>query len=288
MINIDANYKDKSLITHYFNTKDYENLFYIAMQLNINNKIESEEYVYKQILEELYNVSYLQAYNYLGHFYFNQNNISLGLKILKEGASKECVSCLTYLGEIYFIGYSVEKNFDNAIEYYEKAALLNDHFSIKFISSFFLCDLYPYKGLKSLNIFNRGKKLNIRDSLLCLVKIYESQKSETFDLGVVVSMKEKLLDEDNHEEVKELAFYYLKKIDNSNERYTKRMIELFEISANNDDIDSLCILGYFYSKGNIVKRDLQKSLVYYEKAFQLGDIFAQEEVLKIKNKLINL
>jgi TPR repeat protein len=95
------------------------------------------------------------------------------------------------------------------------------------------------------------------------------------------------LDEDNFEEIKKLAFDYLKR-SSSTDKYNKRMIELFEIASKNDDLDSLNLLGYFYLRGDIVTQDLNKSLEYYEKAQLLGDPSVKREISIIKNKLKEL
>lgn len=288
MIDINPDFRDKNLINHYFKIKDYENLMYIATEAQIGDDFGNDMKVCKKIIQWLYAEKFKDAYYLLALYYiYEENNIKEGLKILNEAISFNCIDSLKYLGDIYFAGTIVEEDHQKAIGYYEKAALLNDVQSISMVSFAYLNDIAPCTSLKSLNILNKGKKLNMKDSILCLAKYHETSTSINFDFGLALKYKEMCLDEDNFVEVKKLAFDYLKR-SSSTDKYYKRMIELFEIASKNDDLDSLNLLGYFYLRGDIVIQDLNKSLQYYEKAQSLGDPSVKREINIINKKLKEL
>lgn len=181
MINIHSDFRDKNLINHYFKIKDYKNLMYIAIRAQIGDDLK----VHKKIIQWLYAEQFEDAYYLLALYYINQdNNIKEGLKILNEAISFNCVNSLKYLGDIYFAGTIVKKNHQKAIAYYEKAALLNDEQAISILSFAYLNDITPCTSQKSLNILNKGKKLNIKDSILCIDKYHETRNIINFDFGI--------------------------------------------------------------------------------------------------------
>lgn len=283
MLIIDKNYKDDILIQHYLEKKDYENLFNIAIQLNLPFEEELQDFsLYKRILEKLYEVNHLESYYFLAlNYIYEEKDIEKGFKILEEASSYGCTNSLEYLGNSYLTGLNVEKDLEKSILYYEKASLLNDSSAIKTMSMMYLNGNTPCTSSKSLDILNRGKNLNIKESILCLLKYHKKTNNFNFHTDLIFKYKEHNLDENNIEEIKKIAFEYLKKTPYTN-KYNKRLIELFEISAEKNDLESLNLLGYFYSKGELVLKDLNKALEYYEKASFLGDPWAKREINILK------
>lgn len=280
MITDTQNFKENKLIEEYFKNKDYKTLINIATKSQSNNSHELN----KSILERLYKEKYKDAYYHLALIYiFTENNIEKGVHILEEASEFNCLDSLKFLGNLYFTGIDVEENYKKAVFYYEKAALFNDKDSIENLSIIYLYDMESYQSSKSLDILNRGKNLNIKASILCLSEYYKKNGVD-WDMDLSLKYREDCLDENNIEEVKNLALEYLKRSSSTN-KYFNRMVELFEKASNHNDIDSINLLGYFYYKGRVVPEDLNKSLEYYNKALLLGDSTAQREINIVKNKM---
>ena len=68
------------------------------------------------------------------------------------------------------------------------------------------------------------------------------------------------LDEDNTEEVKDLALDYLRNT-TSTVKYNNRMVELFKITSKNKDLDSANILAFFIVKEILLKKKYKSSKI---------------------------
>ena len=287
MMNNILNFRDDKTIEQLIRIKDYDNLFIIANKAFNGDKLGNDVQLYKKILKKLYVEKYKKAYHPLGLYYLHgENNSKKGIQILEEASNLNCVESLNCLGNFYFTGYEVEENLEKAIGYFEKAALLNDSSAIESISGIYLYGNVPYSSSKSLDILNRGKNRNIKESILCLSEYYKKNGVD-WDVNLSLKYREDCLDESNITEVRDLALEYLKR-SSSTDKYNKRMLELFEIASKNDDLDSLNLLGYFYFRGDIVTQDLNKSIEYYEKAQSLGDPLVKREINIINKKLKEL
>lgn len=192
--------------------------------------------------------SYIQSrYAYLllsGSEDLYEKNPEKGLRILKQVKDKNEPYYLWVMGIVYSIGVGkIDKDWNEAIDYYVKSFKKGRRYSSCFIASIFLDkgikDIYNIK--QGIEWLKKGVESNSTDAMLSLSNIY-------------------LISEDdvNYEEFKSY-------------RNPEKGIELLKNAAIHGNGEAYWRLGNEYFYGNNVDKDDNKYFEYSKKAFELGN-----------------
>lgn len=236
----------------------------------------SDYYKYKQKDMKAYGKWLLSAANRrnklgmrrFGHFLLTQPNENRGLGISFLKLNKNDSVSLYYLGKFFITDKKDgNKKYGNmylkrAIKLFKKEIQTTQDPEVKY--SYAICCLYPYDGSKpqvdtGLKILNGLADESYTDALIALAYLYDKgylsiKKSEEKSIIYIKLLADK--------EIASFQYLYAgylvkqKKYAEAFAYYTK--------AANQQDINSICALGYMYKKGFGCKQDLSKARSYLE------------------------
>lgn len=169
-------------------------------------------------------------------------NSEKGLKVLKQVNDKNDPYYLWVMGLVYSIGVGkIDKDWNEAIDYYIKSFEKGRRYSSCFIASIFLD-----KGIKDI--------YNIKQGIEWLKKGVESNSTYAMiELSKIYLISE---DDVNYEKFKSY-------------RNPEKGIELLQNAANHGNGEAYWQLGNEYFYGNNVDKDDNKYFEYSKKAFEL-------------------
>ena len=165
----------------------------------------------------------------------NSLDYSVNLNQLKVLSENNNLDATVRLANIYYDGLVVEKNYQLALELYEKASLLGDIWNEVRIADMYL------KG--------QGTTRNIEKALQWNYKAAEH--GNVWAINNIVYM------------------YFTKQI--GNPKFLDDAISMLINLAEFGSVDAMRFLGDYYSKGYGVQININESIKWYQKAAKLGD-----------------
>jgi TPR repeat protein len=246
--------------------KNYEEaLTYLSISANLKSEklLEtvqevSDFYFYTSVLED--NIEYMKtsaalgnenALYALGVLYLNgdkvERNVPKALLYLEKLALEdiEDPDLLSNLGYVYLEGKEVKQNIPKAVLYFEKAG-------IESIEDPNLLSILGYLYLKG-----KGGEKNIEKALPYLEKAAEMGNTDALqDLSILY------INGDGVEKDIKKALFYIKNLS----------------LPNIEDIHLLYFIGHSYFKGKEVKKNLTEALPYLEKAAEMGNKKALQDL----------
>ena len=154
------------------------------------------------------------------------------------------------LAEMYFNGKGVEKNLEEAVKWYKKAAALGDSMSMLYLAEFYI------KG--------EGVPQDETEALDWLIKRYDGNKIDgMYELALIYyGKKSEYLHDENFTDKKK-AFEWFQK--------------LYEL--NNEG--ATFFLGQMYERGEYVEKDKIMALEIYKKGVELGNADCCRSIIEI-------
>lgn len=210
--------------------QEAEKLFYKALEFQLGKDYEKAEYYYLKAAE----LNYPLAQNNLGSMYYNgllgEPDYKKAVFYFKKAADKGHVIAIKNLGQCYSNGYGVSLDLEKAAGYYLKAAEKGYILAMNHIGYMYENGLGVTKDyVRSFYWYNKAAELGNISSKVSLGKQY------LFGLGV--------------------------------ERDSAKALSLFEEAANAGDNWAMDNIANIFQRGDLVKQDLDKSRLYYQKAF---------------------
>ena len=177
--------------------------------------------------------------------------------------------------------YYLEKDYSEALKWYEKAAELNDS-----VAQFYLGYMY-YKGKgvtqdygKALEWCQKAATQDDDEAQCLLGDIYYNGEGVNQDYKEAAKWYEKAASKDNR-----VAQFYLGEMYFNGKGLERDYKKAFKFCKNTEDyVDSLYKLGYMYEHGEGTEQDYDKAFDMYSKAAELGD---EESIEWLKNKTEN-
>lgn len=186
----------------------------------------------------------------LGNIYYYGRDVPVDILLAKkyyELSAEQGISEAYYcLGNIYYEdNKNIEKNYEKAREYYEKAA--EDYHP----NALYNLGIIYYKGLgvsqninKAIHFFELAAFQNITDSLLYLWKIY----FDGFQIGKNII----------------------------------KAIDYLMIAVEKGNFGALFYLGWIFEDGKYIERDLRKAISYYLKCSQINNDKKNRIIVNLK------
>ncbi len=251
---IPAEPNDRSLIS-----KTYE-----LVQKLLNEQVAIPDRV-KLTPEQLYNQ---------GLAFQNQFKFSKSIEYLKYAAEDGHLPAYYTLGECYFNGKGVKKDYQEAINWYTLGAAKSDAASIHKLA---LCykngygvEADPFKALES---FAQAAELGYAESQYELASAYKEGVGIPQDMNAAIQWLTKSAEGGYLIAQKELAERY-KNGEGVSKNFNKSA-EWIRRAAEQGDLASITALGNFYFEGKISDPDYNEAAVWYSKGAVLGDAYNQ-------------
>lgn len=198
-------------------------------------------------------------------------------------------SSLNTLGVQYYYGFSVEKNYEKAKNYFELSAKQNDSFGFLHLGNFYI-DGYacPKDCLKAIHNFEESVKLNNTIAMIYLGRLYQKGLNIKQDYGKAYEYYKLAADNNDSDGLYYLGNLYLKGL--GVEKNSMKAINFFEKASKKNNSKAFIKLGIFYSRGIIVPRDSLLAKQYFELAslqnnpnsfFYLGDLLSNGEYFDV-------
>lgn len=211
---------------------------------------------------------------------FNEKNYDQAVKYFEQASKLQHADATKFLADCYFNGYGVSKNLQRAFDFYRKAANLGNMQAVKNLGD---CYFYGYhvKVIYSKAVANYEKAFDFLDS--------EAMKNlgDCYFYGRGI--------EQNYEKAVEL---YLKAVDNLDaesmnnlgecyynglgiKRGYKKAIELFKKAVELGNADAMNNLGIACRDGRGISPDKKKAAELFKKSAQLGNAKAKKNLSQL-------
>lgn len=198
-----------------------------------------------------------------------------GLELL-EKASKLGIHEATHnIGNMYYFGIGVEKNYDKAMEYLYIASK-NDVLE----SQLLLADIYARKKINLKEAFKWyyiAAKRGVPEAKYYVANMLFYGKGTFMDTNLGIKLLKETAEETSNKKIYfELGEIFSKGINNP--RDYESGLENYEKSANLGHVMAQRLTADMYQYGKGTKRNLEKALYWYTKAALNGDVFSMARV----------
>ena len=187
------------------------------------------------------------------------------------------------VGIMYLNGYGVEKNFDKAREYFEKAANFKAHPANYFLGEMYENGLGVEKNLETARNFYKlsSALLNegVVNSFIILIKSFSEKDDLEKFYSELYAWRLDAANLGNSDCMWKIGIMYEK--GHHVEKNMSRALEWYEKSAALGNSEAMRILGYLYEHGEGVPQNYQKAVEWYEKAVELKNTYALNNLSKM-------
>lgn len=192
--------------------------------------------------------------NNLGDVYYFGNGVerdyNKAFDIYEQAAMQGDMDAQYRLGDMYFNGEGVEQNYEKAFEWYKKSAALGN--------------LFAQDLLRDTALMNSiGEKFYKGDGVV-------------HDYGKAFQWYEKAAVQGDTEAQNKVGEMYYHGIGVMQDY--KKAFELYQQSADQGNISAQYNLGQLFYKGDGIERDYEKAFLWYKKAAEQGDAEAQNKI----------
>ncbi|KAK8840395.1 hypothetical protein M9Y10_030956 [Tritrichomonas musculus] len=235
--------------------------------LGVSPNLEMAKHYY----ERSSNLGYSPAINHLGEIYHIEKNYNKALKYYEKAIQMNNSDSMVNLASLYFNGQGVKQDNNRTLYYLESAAKLNNHKALNNLGTFYLDGIIVEQNyLKAFNYFERSSKFNNVCAYLNLGFCYLNGFGVNKDYLKAKKYYEKAASYKNSKAFAYLANLYADGL--GVEKNYEKAIYYYQLAINQDNNPiALNNLGDFYRKGFGVKQDFLKAKELYEKAVKLGN-----------------
>ncbi len=195
---------------------------------------------------------------------YNVENYEEAFKFYKKAANKDYAKACNALGRMYYYGYGVEENTEEAIKMLKKSVDLGDTIAYTLLGG-------VYENIdinKALDYYKKGASLKNASAMISLADLYYEGKYVQQNLSKSIEWYEKAADLNDGRAQFKVAYMY-----HMGEGYDKNMqkaIEWYEKAAKNGEVSSYYNMGRIYYWGLGVKKNYLKACANFEKVIELG------------------
>jgi uncharacterized protein len=204
-------------------------------------------------------------------------------KYYKLACQKGISKAMVNLSSLYLSGNIIEKNSDLAVLYLNEACELNDVYAIYNLGLIYMEGKSIEKNIeKSIELMEKGVELNHTRAMNFLGCIYIEGKEihQNIGKGIQYFLQSSMLND--REAIYNLGLLHLQyKLLKGFNFHESKSIEQFEKGSQLKSPNCCKMLSKLYNNGQIVPRDLSKSLFYYKLA---EEYYFTEERYKLEDR----
>ncbi|NVN97335.1 sel1 repeat family protein, partial [Candidatus Nomurabacteria bacterium] len=205
-----------------------------------------------------------------------KQNTSEALKWFKKSAENGYSTAQYNLGIMYEYGEKVEVDYLEAIRLYSNAAKQNNADAMSAIGSMYLYGKGVAKNeSEALKWFMKADDNGSNTAPFEICKMYMYGIGLTKDEKTAIMWLSKAVERNNSDAQAMLGRRLY------NENKFDEAIRLFNLAANDDNVDGLYYLGITYMQGKGIDKDLNKAEVLIRRAAELGSQQAKELLKKV-------
>jgi len=206
----------------------------------------------------------------LGKEEINNGRIKKGFDLIKSSASKGVGLAKVEMGRLLLTPFG-DKNVNDAEEWFKEAELCNEPEIFFELGKIFLHgENIEFDIQRAKNYFEKAILLGKTE-----YSTYLEFVNQNYDLLIAAN-------NGNVDSQYEIGEKYLNEWKNSYEDNLSDVgVRWLKLAANNHYRDAMYELGRCYQDGSVVERNLEESLVWYEKAWNAGHSNALEKIHKI-------
>ncbi len=258
----------------------------------------------------IYTMSYLAELYLIGGYGLEQDHkkaFELLTEVVKH-SDLDIDLALTNLAYLYYYGYGVEIDYNKAFELYKKAARNGNQYGYAGLGDMYRNGYGIYQdGKKAIEYYKKAVDKGNVKSMLDIAQMYDKGESVEPDFSKALQWYNRAADSNSVEAFLQLGYiygigkgidknidsaiyWYLKSTQNSTEGYMnigalyhqktppdyQEAFKWYKKAANSGDTKAYVQLGYLYSKGMGVEKNMDSCIYWYKKAARNGDLEVQK------------
>ncbi|MBO1926636.1 sel1 repeat family protein [Thiomicrorhabdus sp. 6S2-11] len=216
---------------------------------------------------------------------FQEGDFQTALREIEPLAKQGDANAQNMLGTMFNQGLGVQQNVQSAIYWYELAAKAGDLTALQNLGTMFLYgDGVKADYARALNYFNTAANRNDKAAQYYLGIMYENGYGIKQDYRQARQWYQKSADQNYYQSYYPLARLYLN--GEGGEKNVTLAMNLLKIGADKREPNSLFLLGWIYDNGfDDVEQNLNKALIFYLIAANLGQNEAHDRLEVLRNKI---
>ena len=248
---------------------------------------EADQEKGKEYYDKAINLGCTDAYFGLGQMAQAEEDYATAMdnymKEIEEGTEQLYIAnSMLCVGSLYYSGAGVEQNYDTAIEWYEKAAKLNNTKAMYNIGWTYTQEGVA-NGQKAIEWYEMAAELNYSDAMASLGDLYRLGNLVEQDFSKAIEWYEKAAALNNSYAINELGYVY--QFGEGVEVDYEKAFEYYEKAAELGNRAAMNNLTFMYFHGEGLEANPEKALEWAKKSAELGDELGKQNVEYIESQL---